>query len=251
MTEQQTNVPFTIDPSDIKDESGEIKLSDPVNEGETKPSATETDKVFRKVKFNKADVDVFEKDVDTLLQKGLNHDHIKGELDTFKNLGLSKADAEELKALAGDTPIKDFVKNLKEKEFNDKLNARASELKAEGLSDEHAMRMAKLELSQTQKQPEKSPEQVLLEKGFAEMYKLFPETQNFTDLSQLPTKVVDMIREGITPSTAYSKYKLEEQARQAEIDKKNLLNQVQNEGSLSTEDAGADNDTILNILRKA
>lgn len=247
--EQQTNVQLVIDPKDIVEDNDVVDTKKTVEQVETKPSETETDKVFRKVKYNGKETDVLEKDIEPLLQKGLNYDHVQGELQTLREMGLTKAEAEELKALAGDKPIKDYVKTLKEKEFNEKLNARASEIKQEdaSLSDAAALRIAKLELEKPQS---KSVEQIALEKGFSELHKLFPETQNFKELSEFPKEFVDMLHDGISPGVAYAKYKLDETSRQVEIDKKNLLNQVTNEGGQSTKETDVEDDVILSILKK-
>jgi len=230
--EQQTNVQMINDPKDIVENNDVVDTKKTVEQVETKPSETETDKVFRKVKYNGKETDVLEKDIEPLLQKGLNYDHIQSELKTLRDMGFTKAEADELKALAGETPIKDYVKTLKEKEFNEKLNARASALKQEdaSLSDAAALRIAQLELKQSI--PTKPKEEVELENGFKELAKIFPETQNYQNLADFPKEFVDSIKEGTNILKAYTDYYVAEQKRQLEIERQNIENKVKSEGQL-------------------
>lgn len=243
MNEQQTNVPFTIDPNDIVEDAPQGQV-----EGESK---AKPDYGSLKTKFNDVEKplsDYTPEEVIANFQKGMNYDHVKSELDTIKGLGLTKAEAEELKALAGDKPIREYVQSIKQNELTNKINARASELKAEGMSDEHALRFAKLELEKPTQM--KSPQEIEYEKGFTDLAKSFPETQNFKDLSEFPKEVVDAIRDGVNPVVAYAKYTVAESKRKAEVEQQNLVNKAKNEGSASTKEVDEENDIILKTLRK-
>lgn len=243
MFEQDTNVPFTIDPKDIVQDV-------PQGQVESEPKA-KPDYGTLKTKFNDVEKplsDYTPEEVIANFQKGMNYDHIKSELDILKGYGLTKAEAEELKALAGDKPIREYVQSIKQNELTNKINARASELKAEGLSDAHALRMAELELKEVK--PTKSQEELDLEKGFTDLAKSFPETQNFKDLLDYPKEFVDAIHSGVSPVVAYAKHLVEESKRKLEIEQQNLVNKAKNEGSASTQEPDEEDDIILKTLRK-
>lgn len=200
------NEGLNFDPADFSE--AELNATDDTNSADQQP-APKNDKL--KVKFNGEEKEVSIEEAITLAQKGMNYDHVKGELDNLKN-------SEEVKTLAelakenGFKTGKEYLDHIRENARQAKVNEIFEQLKAEGVPEAYAKELAEAKVAAPkQKEPDTSP--------FLELFKKFPETAEWKDLDAFPTEVRDAVKNGENPVVAYSLYK----AQQAEAEKAKVL----------------------------
>ena len=171
----------------------------------------------------------------TLAQKGMNYDHLKGDYENLKNSDELKL-LNELAAENGLKSGKEYLAQVREKARQEKLAKRIDELETEGVPSEHAKKMAELEMGQPQAK-EPSP--------FLELFKKYPETQAWDDLSKFPDEVREAVKNGENPVVAYAEHK----ARQALAERDQLLAKErakeQTTGSLTTHATEVEPDPFL------
>lgn len=217
--------------------------------GEVVDTPTPTETKF-KVKYNGQEMELSQDELITNAQKGMNYDHIKSENDSLKKYSDSNKLLEEL-AKEANLEVNDFVKGLKESKQQEKLNNRIKELTEEGMSEEHAKRMASLELNQPTvvKPIEKVDTNDALVNEFKTLHAEFPETQAFKELTDFPQEVRDLISQGKSPLVAYTKYQVDSIKKQSEIDITNAANKSKDTGSLTSVEENTKIDPILEGFR--
>lgn len=184
----------------------------------------ETQEVAKhKIKYNGKEEEYAIEELITLAQKGRNYDHLLSERDALKNSEEMKA-LEEIATEAGVKDVKTLLTNLKENLVNMKLDDRAKKLEAEGMTPEHARRMAELELkAEAKPKVEAKPDPIEpIKEQFKELFKEFPETQDWEKVEDFPDEVQKMMAEGKSPLVAYTKYlknKADEELRIAQQNK--------------------------------
>lgn len=181
-----------------------------------------------KLKYNGEEKEITTEEAITLAQKGMNYDHIKSELETLKN----SEEAKILSDLAKEHGFKtgaEYLQSIRDQARQEKISKRAVELENDGVPAEHAKRMAELELANPQpsKQADPSP--------FLDLFKKYPETQEWKTLEEFPEEVAKAIKAGENPIVAYADYKVKQALSEkdrlaAEIDAKQRTT-----GSLTTQ----------------
>lgn len=216
----------------IDDETGS-----PVEEGkETKPTET-TPKAF-KLKYNGEEVEKTLEEVITLSQKGMNYDKVESKLKSLE----TAEERQLLSEMAKDAGFKDitsYVKNLKETTYKEKLDKKINDYIEQGLPEEHAKRLAEVDLASKPKEVDP------IQKSFEELFQEFPdETKDFKELSDFPQEVQDMIGQGKSASVAYSKYLIKAAKEAQRTAAQNEDNAKRDTGSLSTS-VGEKEDSFL------
>lgn len=210
-----TSSDLSFSPTDFTPE--ELNTTEGQDEKSEETSKSEAQVVQKhKIKYNGAEEELTTEELITLAQKGKNYDHILEERDRLKN-------SEELTTLtelaknSGYQDSKTFIQELKANMESIQLDKRVNELVAEGMTKEHAQKMAKLEL-EAKTRPNIVQESIQTKgaKEYTDLFNEFPETKDWKDLSEFPQEVQVMIKEGKSPVVAYSKYvanKAEEQRK--------------------------------------
>ena len=211
---------------------------------ESESTPTETVEKF-KVKYNGQEMELTKDELITNAQKGMNYEKVLSERDSLKPYAELIKELDEL-AKENNVDTKDFVKGLKESKQQEKLNKRITELEAEGMSKDHAKRMAELEFKQPKvEQKVENKEFDTLTNDFKTLHAEFPETQGFKELSDFPQEVVDLIKQGKSPLVAYTKYQVDTLKKQSEIDKTKAINKVKDTGSLGSIEDNKKKDPFL------
>ena len=215
-------------------------------EPETKEEPTETDpdaeakpageKVKIKFMGKEEEVDLSDKEtLVTLLQKGKNYDNVHADLEALKN----SDELTFLKQMAKDAGLPDsksFIEKVKKDLENERIQSRAQELMDEGMSEEHAIHTAKLELQVKAgtPQPTKTADQEEApdSKGFLELLEEYPEVAQFKTLDDYPEPVKEAILAGKPPIVAYQKHLLDEAKKANDIEKINQSAKQRDLGSM-------------------
>lgn len=181
-----------------------------------------------KLKYNGEEKEITTEEAITLAQKGMNYDHIKSELETIKN----SEEAKILSELAKENGFKtsaEYLQSVRDQARQEKISKRAVELENDGVPADHAKRMAELELAapQASAQPDPSP--------FLDLFKKYPETQNWKGLEEFPKEVADAIKAGENPVVAYADYKVKQVLSEKERLAADLDAKQRTTGSLTTQ----------------
>lgn len=194
-----------------------------------------------KIKYNGKEEEYPLDQLLNLAQKGRNYDHILQERDSLKN-SEEFAILSQLAKEAGKKDGKEFLKELKATLEKSKFDERLEALIKEGAKPEHARRLVEMELKQgavTHEEPNPLVEQ------FSELFKEFPETKDWKDLSEYPEEVQKMIEEGKSPLVAYSKYIASSKEKELLIAKQNEEAKARDIGSLKTSEGDKKEDDFL------
>ena len=251
MTEKPTERPidddFSFEASDVstKNDAKDTEVDDEheeldaVNETQ-KPDAKPSVEQKLKIKFNGAeeefDLVSQREEVIALIQKGKNYDHVVGERDLLKNSEELKFIDDMAKEMKVDRS--EFIKQVRKDLENQKIQARKQELMDEGMTEDHAIYTAKLELKANATPPQVA-ETVNTDgaKAFLDLLTKYPETSKFKTLEEFPESVAKSIKEGELPIVAYQQYLID----QKEADRVKLeLAQKNKERDLGSMKSGKD-----------
>lgn len=262
--EQQTNVPaieqddemnFFGDEGDST-ESDELDFNEGADEEPSKDEPAQDAKPAGekvKIKFmgKEEEIDLSDREtLVTLLQKGKNYDNVHADLESLKNsedLNFLKQMAKE----AGLPDTKSFIDKVKTDLENQRIQGRAQELMDEGMSEEHAIHTAKLEMQVKAgtPQPTKTAEQEAPDsKGFLELLEEYPEVAQFKTLDDYPEPVKEAILAGKPPIVAYQKHLLAEAKKANEIEKINQSAKQRDLGSMKNAKNAEPDDPFLTGL---
>lgn len=217
--------------------------------GETEKAEPEV--IKEKIKYNGKEEEYTLEELKTLAQKGRNYDHVLGERDELKKYSDEVKTLAELAKEAGKEP-KVFLEELRNNFRNEKLQKRVQELQEEGMKPEHAQRMAEMELNQPRQavEEEQAQDPTHLVNEFQALFKKFPETAQFKDLSEFPEEVQTLIQEGESPLVAYMQYKMSELEKAKSVEAQNKDAQQRDTGSFKTGKSEEKEDEFLQGLLK-
>lgn len=243
---------FTFDMADI--EADDAQESDAELESASAPQPS-TERI--KVKYNGSEVEYDtnsqREEIATLIQKGMNYDHVLTERDSLKN-SEEMAFLEEMAKKNGFENRKAFIEKVKADAIELEVNHRAEQLKAEGMSEQHALYTARLEQQTKRIEPPKAqvPAQAepieKLTQGFKELIDEYPEVRNLKSINDLPPEVLSMIEAGKQPLFAYQKFLLDQTKSEAEKLKQFQNNQQRDLGTLKTGKGENSEDSFLSGL---
>lgn len=248
---EQTNQPqasseLNFSPEDFSAEELKIGSEEGAPKADQPVKAEEVQKF--KIKYNGKEEEYGVEELTNLAQKGRNYDHVLSERDALKN-------SEELKTLeqiakdAGVKDVKTLIENLKKNVSDLKLDERAKKFESEGMTPEHARRMAELEMkAETQAVVEPEAKENPLVDRFTELFDEFPETRDFKTLEDYPEEVQKMIEDGKTPLVAYTKYLTAQKDKELEIAKQNADAKSRDTGSFKSGKHDSKEDDFLKGL---
>lgn len=214
--------------------TSESTESEPTKEGKQQSQASE--EKFT-VKYNGKEVELTKAELITNAQKGMNYDHVLQERDSLKNSDEMKA-LESIAKESGLKDVKTLIETLKTNLADIKLTERAKALEAEGMTPEHALKMAELELkADAKKTAEPEPKDDTIEKltdEFRSLHDEFPETNEWKKLSDFPEEMQTLLNEGKSPLIAYTKYVQKKAEDEARIAKQNATAKDRDTGSFKS-----------------
>lgn len=211
--------------------------------GEEKPEATVH------VKFNGEEKEIPISEAVQLAQKGMNYDHIKGELEQYRTGAKSAFERELgiLDAYARKSGLtrEEYVKSLEEGAARAELDDAVSKLQKQypDAPEDLLRRMAELEHSESAARQEEMQRAELDKrtKPWKALFKEFPEV----NVNTLPEAVLKAVEAGKTPTEAYQAYLLAEARKKAQIAEQHGYNKARAVGSVRGDAAETDKDPFL------
>lgn len=207
-------------PDEFDDSSTQEEQTQGTTEAEavTEETATEsaTEEPVRtnsiKVKYNGAEVEVGEADIPTFVQKGMNYDHIKEELDRYRGRDKDLATLDEI-AKANNMTAGEYLAKIGET----LREAKISELMEDGTPREKAVELLDLRSKMTNASINKQAADTAAERKAA-FVKFFKENPS---VSSLPNEVLQEVINGKDISEAWNAHQKDIKLKeaQAEIDK--------------------------------
>ena len=198
-------------------------------------------------------------------QMGMDYDRIRQQRDMAMNAPEIRM-LNDMSQRFGMNSI-DFLKNFENQINEQRISERANELMEQrGIDEDTALYLAKLEqqqeeqryqqdlqqrqyqeqqYKQTVEQRAYQSQQEQLVNNWSALYDSFPELkEQYSDFTQFPEPVKQMVLDGRTPLEAYSKYMLDEKNKELNLIKNNNKVKEKSTGSLKA-NAGDDSDPFL------
>lgn len=229
MTEETFDGDLNFDDIEEPQESAEAQP-------EEEPQEVEEPTDFLTVRFNKADKKLTKAEAVELAQKGLNYDHVKAELDSYRDGPIGKA----IKAYADQAgmSVEKYAEMMaqqaeaaEEKRLITELQEKYPEAPDELLKD-----YAKMQREGTKAQAQ-SAEEAKRQQEWADALAEFPDIKP----DAIPQDVHEAVAEGVSPLMALMKHKMAEQAAkiaeltaEKETKKKQEDNRARSTGSLAS-----------------
>lgn len=196
-------------------------------------------------------------------QMGMDYDRIRQQRDMAMNAPEIRM-LNDMSQRFGMNPT-DFLKNFENQINEQRISERANELiEQRGIDEDTALYLAKLEqqqeeqryqqdlqqrqyqehqYEQTAEQRAYQAQQEQLVNNWSALYGAFPELkEQYSDFTQFPEPVKQMVLDGRTPLEAYSKYMLDEKNKELSLIKNNNKVKEKSTGSLkatATDDSDA------------
>lgn len=198
-----------------QEEAGEREEREEVEEPEEEPAYT--------IKYNGQEMELPVSQLVTLAQKGMNYDHVYGELSRIK----SSPELAVLERFAQQSGMsrEEYVRYLESEFENQQIQSQVQQ----GMSEPAARRMLALEAKERQRQALEQQERAKEEKT-AQYLAL---ANAYPGLKELPAQVVQAIRNGEPPLAAYRAYENAQLRQELEAVKTNTRNQSKAMGSMS------------------
>lgn len=247
-TETGDNAAGNEEGQEMSNEEGENQ-SQGSEEGKKEEKPSEDAKMIT-VKFNGENIEVPIDQAQILIQKGMNYDHVKTEVDEFRG-------TLEFYASQNGLTVPQYIKALKEQQETAAIQTEIETL-SKKLPDENPeviKMLAELIYKDKQHEAEKASEKQKREaqeeedKVFREFVKKFPEVK------EIPPEVAQKVKDGENLITAYQEYenqKLRDQIAHMETTKKTEQKNQENKntalGSLDGENTNTERDPFLEGL---
>jgi hypothetical protein len=183
------------------------------------------------VKYNGKEQKVGKDEIPTLVQKGLNYDHIQSELDSMRSGNMYKvlkkaADKEGMS-------VEQYAKYVLDKEDADTLSSVEAEVRRENPNLPNAIIKELAEARAAKKQNlAKADESSAAEKAWAEALKEYPDMSRDT----IPQEVLQAVAAGNSPLLAMKNYEISQlkaAQKKSAIEEKNIKNKEKSTGSLN------------------
>lgn len=199
-----------------QEEAGEREESEETEETEEgEPAYT--------IKYNGQEMELPVSQLVTLAQKGMNYDHVYGELSRIK----SSPELAVLERFAQQSGMsrEEYVRYLENEFENQQIQSQVQQ----GMSEPAARRMLELERKEKDRQLQEQAAKRAMEKQ--EQYNAL--AREYPGLKELPAQVVQAIRNGEPPLAAYRAYENAQLRQELEAVKTNTRNQSKAMGSMS------------------
>lgn len=198
------------------------------------------------VKYNGKEQKVGKEEIPTLVQKGLNYDHIQGELESMRSGNMYKvlkkaADKEGMS-------VEQYAKYVLDKEDADTLTAEENAVRKEFPNLPNNIVKELAEARATKKQHNaKADESSETERAWAEALKEYPDITRDT----IPQEVLEAVAGGKTPLIAMKNYEISQlkaAQRKTAIDEKNLKNKEKSTGSMNGNRSDGDDQFLQGLF---
>ena len=183
------------------------------------------------VKYNGKEQKVNKDEIPTLVQKGLNYDHVMSELDSMRQGNMYKA----LKKFADKEgmSVEQWAKYVQDKEDADILAEEEAAVRNEfpNLQNSLVKELAQARAAKKQNNA-KAEESTETEKAWAEALKEYPDMTR----DSIPEEVLASVAKGSTPLLAMKNYEISQlkaAQKKTAIDEKNQKNKEKSTGSMN------------------
>jgi len=253
--EASTNTDLAFSPSDFTADETSANTTTDEGSKETDTSTEAGDAKASekfKIKYNGKEEEYSIDELTTLAQKGRNYDHVVQERDSIKNSEQMKS-LERMAKEAGLKDVNDLVKTLETNLANARIEDKQRQYEAEGMTPEHARRMAELE-AKTEKTTEAqavAPEVKEVEdvaNQFKELFDAFPETKEWGKVENFPEEMQKFMSEGSTPLVAYTKHLKNLADESKRVEEQNKKAQSRDTGSFKGQTKEEKEDSFLSGL---
>lgn len=214
---------------------------DDVEGEENKPAEEQDDGLT--VKYNGKEQKVGKDEIPTLVQKGLNYDHIQSELDSMRSGNMYKvlkkaADKEGMS-------VEQYAKYVLDKEDADTLSSVEAEVRRENPNLPNSIVKEIAEARAAKKANNAKAEQSSAEeKAWAEALKEYPDMTQ----ESIPEEVLNSVANGKSPLIALKDYEISQlkaAQKKAAVEEKNQKNKEKSTGSMSGTRSDGEMDDFL------
>lgn len=198
------------------------------------------------VKYNGKEQKVGKDEIPTLVQKGLNYDHIQSELDSMRQGNMYKvlkkaADKEGMS-------VEQYAKYVLDKEDADTLSAAEAEVRRENpnLPSNIVKELAEARAAKKQNLA-KAEEGSAADKAWAEALKEYPSMTK----DSIPQSVLEAVAAGKSPLLALKDYEistLKEANKKTAVEERNLKNKEKSTGSLNGRGSDGDDQFLQGLF---
>lgn len=231
-----------FDDSDIDWDDDEEEVEGEEAEGE---EAEEQDEGLT-VKYNGKEQKVGKEEIPTLVQKGLNYDHIQSELDSMRSGNMYKvlkkaADKEGMS-------VEQYAKYVLDQEDADLITETEASIRKENpnLPNSIIKELAEARVAKKQNRA-KEEEKTDAENAWVEALQEYPEL----NVDSIPQDVIDAVAKGTQPLIALKNYEiaqLKAAQKKTAIDEKNLKNKEKSTGSMRGERGDGDDQFLAGLF---
>lgn len=213
---------------ELFDDTDDLDWDDDDTEGE---EAEEPQDDGLTVKYNGKEQKVGKDEIPTLVQKGLNYDHVQSELDSMRSGNGYKV----LKKMADKEgmSVEQYAKFVLDKEDADNLTDAEEEVRKEFPNIPNSLVKELAEARAAKKQNKaKAETESETEKAWAEALKEYPDITRET----IPTEVLEAVSKGASPLIALKNHEISQlkaAQKKAAVEEKNLKNKEKSTGSMN------------------
>ncbi len=226
-------------------DDGDLDWDDEEVEGDETDAAEEQDEGLT-VKYNGKEQKVGKDEIPTLVQKGLNYDHIMSELDSMRSGNAYKvlkkaADKEGMS-------VEQYAKFMLDKEDADTLSSVEAEVRRENPNLPNAIIKELAEARASKKQNlAKAEETSAAEKAWAEALKEYPDVSR----DSIPQEVLEAVAAGNSPLLAMKNYEISQlkaAQKKSAVEEKNQKNKEKSTGSLNGRRSDGDDQFLQGLF---
>lgn len=237
---EENTMPEETSPAEPEDENL-FEAEEPAEEAQPEeqpaeseaPAEPEAEPVF-KIKYNGQEQELPVSQLVTLAQKGMNYDHVYGELNQLR----SAREFAVLDRLAEQNGMnrQQYVQALEQQMHE----ARIQEQTARGIPEDVARRLMTLEQEQNQRidRERRMQAEAARQRQFMELAREYPGIKEF------PQEVIEAISQGETPLNAYRAWDLRQVKKKVEIYEKNAEAKQKTPGSAAGVEPDAPDDFL-------
>lgn len=222
---EETNPAETDDYDLFGEEAPEAKEAQPQAEpAERQEEPAEAEQVF-KIKYNGQEQELPVSQLVTLAQKGMNYDHVYGELNQLR--GAREFSVLDRLAAQNSMTREQYVRALEQQ----MQESRVQEQTAKGIPEDVARRLITLEQERNQRleRERQMQAEAVRQRQFTELAREYPGIKEF------PQEVIEAIARGETPLNAYRAWDLKQMRQKLETYEKNAEVKAKTPGSASGE----------------
>jgi hypothetical protein len=229
------------------DDDLDLDWDDDTDEDEENQPVEEQDDGLT-VKYNGKETKVAKDDIPTYVQKGMNYDHIKAELESLQagnayRVLKKQADKEGMS-------VEQYAKYMLDKEDADVLSDMESEVRKENPNLPNSIIKELAEARAAKKANNAKAEQnTAAEKAWAEALSEYPDMTR----DSIPQEVLEAVAGGKSPLIALKNYEIAQlraKEKQSSIEQRNIKNKEKSTGSMRGDSADGDDQFLAGLFGK-